>query len=667
MARYHDEHKMPPSKRVKTSHTLSREFWKGQLHGSGLGRNPIHATHMRPRCSVIPGETQSLFGEQKRDSTGPEPQGGSQEQTRRPHKDLAIFMPYLHWETSSRRARMTRTVQEVLNKDQHTSRAPTTVFQVWQKSEKAKPGEQPRKALANYLLKLAQVWQDMDMELDERLVKHDLLSRDSKAGKAAEPLLHIRRTLDQSYFLHLKDTTQRDRDQVVYRATKTQGNLARVVMVDQLWLWILDEHTIITSFPKRWGRNKPDPSGIHKSLRDRMARKDCKIMSARHLACIIIDQCSNVFFDRTKPLDLRPEVMDIFTETIGDVSYRTTIAFTKFWRNVEKFTASRNHRGPDRMRLSQKYLDIDLEGTLLREAQDIAEELKIMISIYSKQLAVVRNFHKCLEQLNGNSKKRNRLQHMTRASSSQYLSEPNSEQASSQQLHPQKPVSGAEMDFLVDLIEEVEDRKEEITDLEKAALQACRQLQELLSLKQQQAGIVAAQAALDNAQVSIKQADQSIEQGKAIMAFTIMTIIFTPLGFFTSFFGMNNALTGADWMTLGSQCLFMFCISAIIIFIALSLAFNGSQLRQFLRHVLWSKYRPDREANEKEKNPISEGGNCASGAGNGDAAQSSGHDAARKYFGLVSRVGRHDHSQHDVENPKQNRVNFRSETANGKH
>lgn len=82
----------------------------------------------------------------------------------------------------------------------------------------------------------------MDMELDERLVRHGLLSRDTKA-KSTEPLLHIRRTLDQSYFLNLKDTSQRDKDQVVYRATKWQGNLARVVMVDQLWLWILDERT----------------------------------------------------------------------------------------------------------------------------------------------------------------------------------------------------------------------------------------------------------------------------------------------------------------------------------------------------------------------------------------------------------------------------------------
>lgn len=80
----------------------------------------------------------------------------------------------------------------------------------------------------------------MDMELDERMLRHGLLPQDSKF-KATDPLLHIRRTLDQSYFLNLNDTSQRDQDQVVYRATQGRGNLPRIVMVDQLWLWILDE------------------------------------------------------------------------------------------------------------------------------------------------------------------------------------------------------------------------------------------------------------------------------------------------------------------------------------------------------------------------------------------------------------------------------------------
>lgn len=75
--------------------------------------------------------------------------------------------------------------------------------------------------------------------------------------------LHPRRTLDQSYYGALKNTGTRDRDQVVYRATTPQPHdcyehldertgkcrqcledikkVPRLIMVDQLWLWILDE------------------------------------------------------------------------------------------------------------------------------------------------------------------------------------------------------------------------------------------------------------------------------------------------------------------------------------------------------------------------------------------------------------------------------------------
>jgi hypothetical protein len=238
-----------------------------------------------------------------------------------------------------------------------------------------------------------------------------------------------------------------------------------------------------------------------------------------------------VFFDRTKPLDLRPEVMDIFAETIGDVNYYTTVAFKWFWWNVERSRLTNLRQSQ-----SQKYLDINLEGTLLREAQDIAEELKIMISIYSKQLGVVKSFQKCLENMNGNPKTRNKPLLTTKIL--QDWLDSTKEQASPTRVPTKKPVSAAEMDFLDDLVEEVDDRKSEIVDLERAALLACQQvsgpqdsrcsisiadrrtqLQELLSLKQQQASIVAAQA-------SLERADQSVEQGKAIMAFTIMTIFF---------------------------------------------------------------------------------------------------------------------------------------------
>lgn len=189
-------------------------------------------------------------------------------------------------------------------------------------------------------------------------------------------------------------------------------------------------------------------------------------------ASIIIDQCSNVFFDRTKPLDLRPEVMDIFAEALGNVNHYTTIAFKVFWHSVEVFTQNRDNRGSNRQ--SQRYLDINPEGTLLKEAQDIAEELRIMIGIFSQQLGVVKNFQKCLEHMNGDPKTRSRPHHLTKVF--QHLADWAKEQGSSSQVSKEKPISLAEMDFLEDLVEEVDNRKSEIMDLESAALQTCRQV-----------------------------------------------------------------------------------------------------------------------------------------------------------------------------------------------
>ena len=54
--------------------------------------------------------------------------------------------------------------------------------------------------------------------------------------------IHIRRTLDQSYYHTLQNTESRDRDQVVYRYTgKVLGfKNPLLMMVDQLWLWVVD-------------------------------------------------------------------------------------------------------------------------------------------------------------------------------------------------------------------------------------------------------------------------------------------------------------------------------------------------------------------------------------------------------------------------------------------
>jgi hypothetical protein len=116
-------------------------------------------------------------------------------------------------------------------------------------------GLTPKTALGQVLYRAALLHEAMEYYQEQELLKEYLHHN---------PPLHPRRTLDQSYYWTLKTTENRDRDQVVYRGTAPKKEfqhdgghvksgceqcfidirkVPRVVMVDQLWLWILNGST----------------------------------------------------------------------------------------------------------------------------------------------------------------------------------------------------------------------------------------------------------------------------------------------------------------------------------------------------------------------------------------------------------------------------------------
>ncbi|KAI0862286.1 hypothetical protein F4860DRAFT_123398 [Xylaria cubensis] len=562
---------------AQTGKILARGFWRGQMYGSGergitshgtrhakkMATGPIHARHMRSRCSVIPRANSKL---KLQDATCNVP-----DQSKNEGKDIAIFLPYLHWETSSRRAKMAEIVDEVIRPQGQEKVDQQSLADIVE--NKRKPtGKKPeyRHYIGNYLMAVAKVAEEMDYEDDEHLLR--------KSIRAQAPL-HTRRTLDQYYFPTLEDTSLRDRDQVVYRGTKYGS--PRVVMVDQLWLWILNDNTIITSFPRRWGRNKPDPSGVHKSLRVRLEQEE--ISSIHHLALIIIDQCSRVFFERTKPLDQRPEVMDLFASAIGHVTEQTTVAYESFWRNLS--IESSINPSVDGNISHHRRLDINPEGVILQEAQDIAEELRMMGQVFTDQWKVTKDLKRYLKYPEGEGNEQPR----ELAALEKLIVRLLSQQDSVKQHSPDTSVNSQDTSVkevnnptsqtatnlqsaayeAAVLLENIEDRRAEIQDLESSALRICQQLEGLLSLKQQQASIVEAKAAL-------LRADESYKQGRAIMAFTLVTIFFLPLGFVATFFGMNNReINGADWLSLDEQIRYMFIVTIATVIIIVSVAFSA--------------------------------------------------------------------------------------------
>ncbi|CZR63756.1 uncharacterized protein PAC_13653 [Phialocephala subalpina] len=388
--------------------------------------------------------------------------------------------------------------------------------------------------LGRYLLTVAKIADAMDCEADERLLRDNLLH---------DPPLLVRRTLDQSHLSSVEDTATRDRAQVVYRETREvmaldsgqQNILARNGVAFRWSNGTFQLHTILTSFPKRWGRNQTDSSDVHKSLGERLTPlPTVEIQSIHDLALMIIDQCSRVFFDRTKPFDQRPEVLDLFASAISNVAEHTSIANESFWRNT---ALCETFSGVDDLDVDREfsYLGINPEGRIFREAQDIAEELQIMISIYDQQVRVVSAFRSTLRQLNGEPKDDDDVP-MTLKENSCYLTGSSAPASSPGDTEPDS------QDYPHDNYQ--------------------------LALKQQHAGIVEAKA-------SLKNAADTARQSRAILAFTVVTIFFLPLGFLASFFGMNNQeINNSSWMTLSEQLKYLFGITIAVFVIVMPVAFS---------------------------------------------------------------------------------------------
>jgi hypothetical protein len=187
-------------------------------------------------------------------------------------------MPYLHWDTDRGRTQSAAAIKEastvkpsmaeIVDKAKAANeQSPQTnqdskirndldQTQLSDRPMSAATTAQKRKLLGEVFMRAAALMETIDFRIEEKLILEYLHKK---------PPLHPRRTLDQSYYGTLKDTATRDRDQVVYRATIPVGHdcqenidkddrwrkckqcqedsrkVPRLIMVDQLWLWILDE------------------------------------------------------------------------------------------------------------------------------------------------------------------------------------------------------------------------------------------------------------------------------------------------------------------------------------------------------------------------------------------------------------------------------------------
>lgn len=147
---------------------------------------------------------------------------------------------------------------------------------------------------------------------------------------------------------------------------------------------------------------------------------------------------------------------------------------------------------------------------------------------------------------------------------------------------PSKKVGKNGIFLLQQVDHNIKEYREQVDSMLSSARAAQTAFKELLDMKQKQANIVEAHLAREQTVVA---ADQS----RSVMIFTIFTIIFLPLSFFASVFGINAREWSGDSTNLGIHTIFVYmgCISLAVIVVALLVAFNKHTRR--LAQGLWRK------------------------------------------------------------------------------
>jgi Mg2+ and Co2+ transporter CorA len=530
---------------------------KDQSKGSQKekGKKTYTKGNKSPKGTDTPNKDQQRKSSQPLDSRRPvSPSSPSRREPAQPKNNVFAFMPYLHFESSRRRQEM---------------------------QEAIKRAEMLRSPLSRTLGKAN--------TYDEMLIRAHLAT--------STVSLHVRRTLDQSFY-HNIDTESRDQDQVVYRY-QLKGNNdpdldPKIVMVDQLWMWILGKGLIVTAFPQRWQQPKNDPLNVLDTvIEDINSKTRDPVKSVYDLAMIITNRCSGVF-DRHRMGDEDFQLLDMFESSIGNVTDRESILFREF--NAASAQASawlQHHRRPNRFSRYLEYgavdskdkkgaqegdneqrdekfkyeefmrgplfvdklLDIGQETDLLAETKDIRDELNMIAKVLEDQLHVLPDLHEAVcEIYKDGSKNQQEVKKRFR-----------------------------------DQMKTIEVHIKDIDRMDRQAERIYNSITDMLDLKQKHANAFEARFARD-------QAAGTARQSQTIMVFTIVTIVFLPLSFIAAFFAINirefPRLDGNSSLPLAYVSKYMFgigfAVSIPLVVIALSLDDIGDMFRQLRR---WMSHR----------------------------------------------------------------------------
>lgn len=349
-----------------------------------------------------------------------------------------------------------------------------------------------------------------------------------RADPLEPPPLHDRRTLDQSYFYNLRNVAHRDSDQVIGQNTlRKEGNnpdqSRKMMMVDQLWMWVVDNNTVITSFPET-GPGDDVEADILTRLTKQIPRAIQQgLKSMNELIALIVDHCSGVFHCS----DIHPDLafFEFFADDIGaakDELDSMSRRFRETSANVDSMWANDKVTSADMSRELDKLFTIKQEIELMAKVEKIIADLNKIDFLCSQQEDVI-----------------NSLVKVSKTSRS-----------------------------LSDLCETIRYRRSAWAGMAITAKSIYNSLRDLLDLKQRQANVSEARTARYQIEISARH-------GRSVLLFTIITIIFLPMSVIATMLGMNvTELNEQNNLRMWFASLILFPPSLVIAIVSLALAFG---------------------------------------------------------------------------------------------
>ncbi|KAI1159402.1 hypothetical protein F5B18DRAFT_636992 [Nemania serpens] len=546
--------KLSESQNRSYSKLLSNDYWASK-HVQGR-RSNWHVSYVKPGCAFVPAETNGPR------TPSPGKSGRSVSPSKTP-SHFYLYLPYLHYDTYINILRRRNIIKRRM------------------KHGRARPVPEDIAELES--LESRVIWQ--------------FIGNDHP--------LNARRTLDQYGYPALQDTWARDDDQMLYKLTKqtitdpvkrkrdmyhtgedqpsavspnsrmtspadrltkvddingAEGSKpnpeddainGNVLMVDQLWLWAVDNSTLMTFFPKRESHPIEGPLFKQADLRNSIYNElngdlTGRCENALDLAAFITLHAVTVLLDRSSHPDL--EIFRIFDEAIGILTERMTSSLKEFrMQSHTKLNDDSDSDDPDdnttetikkrhKRELARAERQNRENTSAVLELRDMEDELHTLLNLFTEQQDTIKLMKVSSEKSEGQT------------------------------------FTEFGREYLKEALRRLEEYDKQVHDMLIRVDGTRKDYEKLQEMIQRQAQV-------DEVRWSRLQAELATSQNLSVMIFTTFTVIFLPLSFFTSLFGMNTQEWGGpdanNFLSLKLIGAISLPASAILITITLIAAFSG--------------------------------------------------------------------------------------------